>query len=343
MKAEYGEMKKSFGEIRLFPENTDDLWHLEHLIGQGSLVFATTFRSPEGSTDKVRPEKLEKIPVRLGLRVEKIEFHHNSNRLRVFGLIESGPDTGFYHTLNAEAGYEISVIKKWSSLDLERVERAVRSSSVGMIHIAAIEEGECEIYRIRQFGPEFVKSFIAGSGKREGANNRQTFFEEIIELISLTSGPLVIAGPGFIKDDFMNFLRHKDRDTAGRCMTADTRRTGRGAVQEVIGQGILDKITEDLQLKREVLAMEELIKRISSNGNAAYGIKEVESAIDLGAAENILICDNMMRDKSVAELLDKAENMRAGVTVLSTEFEPGKQLSALGGIAALLRYRITQS
>ena len=45
MKAEYGELKDRFGEIRLFPESIDDLWHLRHLINPGDLVFATTFRS----------------------------------------------------------------------------------------------------------------------------------------------------------------------------------------------------------------------------------------------------------------------------------------------------------
>lgn len=230
MKAEYGELKKSSGEIRLFPENTDDLWHLEHLISTGSLVYATTFRSLESATDKTRPEKIEKKPVRLGIRVEKVEFHHNANRLRISGIIEYGPDSGFFHTLNVEAGYEISVIQYWSRIDLERVERAVKSSSTGLIHVITIEEGECEVYRMRQFGPEFAKSVISGSGKREGLNNRQAFFEDILEIISQTTGPLIIAGPGFIKDDFMNFIRTKDRDTAQRCITADTRRSGRGAV-----------------------------------------------------------------------------------------------------------------
>ncbi|MDD3976705.1 MAG: mRNA surveillance protein pelota [Methanomicrobium sp.] len=340
MKADYKELKKSFGEIKLFPENTDDLWHLEHLITPQSLVYATTFRSSENATDKKRPEKMEKIPVRLGIRVEKVEFHHNSNRLRVAGIIEYGPDIGFYHTLNVESGYEISVIKKWSNTDLERVERAVRSSSVGVIHIITLEEGECEIYRIRQFGPEFVKSILSGSGKSDGTDKRQAFFDEILEIASLTTGPLVISGPGFIKDDFMNYLKTKDKDTAKRCITADTRRSGRGSVQEVIGQGILDKITEDLQLKHEVLAMDELIKRISSDGNAAYGLKETESSIDFGAAETILVSDNLIRDAVITQLLEKAENMRAEIIVLSTEFEPGKQLLALGGIAALLRFRI---
>ena len=63
MKAEYGELKDRYGEIRLFPESIDDLWHLRHLITTGDLVFATTFRSVDTASDKIRPEKAEKRPV----------------------------------------------------------------------------------------------------------------------------------------------------------------------------------------------------------------------------------------------------------------------------------------
>ena len=85
MKAEYGELKKGYGEIRLFPESIDDLWHLRHIIREGDLVFATTFRSVEAATDRIRPEKVEKRPVRLGVRVERVEFSGHGVRLRISG------------------------------------------------------------------------------------------------------------------------------------------------------------------------------------------------------------------------------------------------------------------
>ncbi len=340
MKADFCDMKNSFGEIRLFPENTDDLWHIGHLVRENDLVFATTFRSIDSATDKARPEKMEKKPVRLGIKVEKTEFHHNANRLRISGIIEHGPDTGFHHTINLEAGFELSVIKNWRTIDLERIDRAVKASVTGVVHVVAIEEGEAEIFRIRQFGPERFIAIKGGSGKREGLDMRTGFFEEILASLSNVTGPIVIAGPGFIKDDFLKYIEERDRDTASGCVIADTRRVGRGAVQEVIGQGILNRISEDIQLAREVSCMEELIKRISSGGNAAYGLEEVSNAVDLGAAEEVLVVDELIRDMQVSALLDKAENMRAKVVVLSLEFEPGKQLEALGGIAALLRYSI---
>jgi len=52
----------------------------------------------------------------------------------------------------------------------------------------------------------------------------------------------------------------------------------------------------------------------------------------------VLVSDALIRDERVARLLEEAERINAQVVVLSSEFEPGDRLNALGGIAALLRY-----
>jgi protein pelota len=66
----------------------------------------------------------------------------------------------------------------------------------------------------------------------------------------------------------------------------------------------------------------------------------VEEAISAGAAEQVLVIDEMVRNRRVAELLERAEKTRAKVTVFSSLFDPGQQLAALGGIAAVLRFRV---
>ena len=340
MKAEFGELQKSYGEIRLFPENIDDIWHLSHLIAPGDLVFATTLRTGDTAADKIRPEKAEKRPVRLGVRVEKVEFHHYANRLRVTGLIEHGMDQGSHHTLNIETGYEISVIRQWWKSDLERIDRAVKASVYDVIHILTIEEGEAELFRIRHFGPELVITITMGSGKGMEVNSRTSFFEKVLAQLAPVNGPLVIAGPGFIKEDFLKFFRARESDTAAKAVVVETRRTGAGAVQEVIGLGTLEKLAGDLQLAREVNLMGEFLKRISKGGPVAYGRTEVKNAGDCGAIEVILVVDTLIRDPGVVALMEQAERSDAGVIVFSTGFEPGKQLEALGGVAALLRYRI---
>jgi protein pelota len=108
----------------------------------------------------------------------------------------------------------------------------------------------------------------------------------------------------------------------------------------VIGLGTLEKLIGDLQLAREVQNMEELLCRIAQSAPVAYGREEVQKAIDFGAVERLLVADTLIRDPFIVGLMDRAELMRAETVVLSSTFEPGKQLEALGGIAALLRYRI---
>jgi len=342
MKAEYGEMRCGYGEIRLFPESIDDLWHLRHLIAPGDLVFATTFRSIDAATDKIRPEKVEKRPVRLGVRIERTEFSEHGVRLRLFGIIEHGVDVGAHHTINVETGFEISVIRQWRPLDLERVERAVKASVYGVIHILTIEEGEAELFRLRQYGPESVITVTTGSGKGAETSSRTAFFEQLLSHIENIDGPVIIAGPGFIKDDFVKFAKNRSCAGIDRAVVVETRRIGRGAVQEVVGKGALEKLMDDIQLSREVKLMDEVLLRISQEGAVAYGIKEVREAIGYGAVEQVLIADNLLRDAQVIHLIEDAEAMRAMIVVLSSEFEPGERLVALGGIAALLRYRLVR-
>jgi len=341
MKAEFGELKDRYGEIRLFPESIDDLWHLRHLISPGDLVFATTFRSTDTASDKIRPEKAEKRPVRLGIRVERVEFSEHGVRLRVSGIIEHGVDTGAYHTINVETGFEISVIRQWLPIDFERIDRAVKASVYGVIHLLTIEEGEAELFRLRQYGPESVITITSGSGKGGGTETRTGFFEQVLGPLTTISGPLIIAGPGFIKEDFVKFAKSRSCPGLERAIIIETRRIGRGAVQEVIGGGALDTLMNDLQLSREVKMMDEVLLRISQDGAVAYGLPEVRQAIEYGAVEQVLVADTLLHNKEITHLIQKAETTRATIVVLSSDFEPGERLIALGGIAALLRYRLT--
>jgi protein pelota len=340
MKAEFLEMRGSHGEIRLFAESVDDLWHLSHLVRPGDLVFATTFRSVELVQDKIRPEKPEKRPVRLGIRVEGVAFHPYANRLRISGVIQHGVDEGSHHTINLDAGSELSVIKTWRQVDLDRIERAVKASTSGAVHILAVEEGEAELYRIRQFGPEIVTTVVQGSSKGSDPGGRANLFERLAALVGEVTGTVVIAGPGFVKDEVAKYLKEKIPDLKDRCITVETKRSGRGAVTEALGKGVLEKITGDLQLKREAELLDTFLERMGKGEPVAYGRAEVEEAVSAGAAEQVLVIDDMVRNRNIADLLERAERTRARVTVFSSLFDPGAQLLALGGIAAILRYRM---
>ena len=188
--------------------------------------------------------------------------------------------------------------------------------------------------------PLTMENLRAGSGKGGDTDTRTAFFDQVLTHIADISGPLIIAGPGFVRDDFVKYAKSRGSEPAGRALVIETRRIGRGAVQDVIGAGTLDRLIGDLQLSREVKLMDEVLLRIAQDGAVAYGRQDVSDAIGYGAAEEVLITDTLLHDTGITRLMERAEAMRAKVVVLSSRFEPGERLDALGGIAALLRYRI---
>ena len=76
-----GKQDPKEGEIRLTPENTEDLWHIERLLSPGDRVIARTWRRFKATEDDAG----EKKAVTMKLGVEKVEFSPHANRLRVTG------------------------------------------------------------------------------------------------------------------------------------------------------------------------------------------------------------------------------------------------------------------
>ncbi|MGB3906912.1 MAG: mRNA surveillance protein pelota [Methanomethylovorans sp.] len=340
------DLRGNDGEISVLAETLDDLWHLKYIIEKGDLVFAVTKRKADNVTDKLRPEKIEKKIVRLGLRVENLEFHKFSNRLRVHGVIEHGMDIGSHHTFNIEEGTDLSIIKIWKKDQLERIDEAEVASRRPSVIIVAVEEGDADIGLVRHYGIEVYSHITQSSGKAEG-NLRNVFFQEILDqLVNIVSGTesIVLAGPGFTKEDFLKYALQKENEMMSKIVLEDTASIGMSGFQEVLRRGAVDRIMEQSRIAREAKLMEDLLKEIAVNGKVAYGLSEVKMALDYGAIDILMICDELLREErekgEIDTFLQEVENSQGSIVVFSTVFEPGQKLLALGGIAALLRFRI---
>ncbi|MHC1631488.1 MAG: mRNA surveillance protein pelota [Methanotrichaceae archaeon] len=340
-------LRNDEGEISLVPESIDDLWHLKYLISPGNLVFALTHRKVSASSDKLRPEKLERKPVRLGVKVESVEFHTYSNWLRVHGIIKSGPDISSYHTLNLEPGANISIIKKhWRPDELMRIKEAVAESKRPRVVIALIEEGEAAIGVLHRFGMETASEIKMGSGKGmdgKGGDRRSEFLEECaqeLDRVAAGDAKIILAGPGFTKEDLKKRIDSSRADLAKRIVIYDASSVGVSGFQEVLRRGAVDKILEESRLALETSLLEDLLKEIATDGKAAYGPEEVKKATDYGAVETLMVLDELARRSNLDSMMRTVVNSRGKIVVFSSEFEPGKRLEALGGIAALLRFKI---
>ena len=347
MKITKRNLRNKDGEISLITETLDDLWHLKYIIEKEDLVYAVTKRkSDDDNSDKLRPKKAEKKTMRLGIKVESVEFHKFSNRLRVHGIIEHGMDIGQYHTINVEEDTKISIIKNWKNDQLERLNDAEAISKRPKVVIIVIEEGEADIGLLRHYGIEIYLNISQSSGKMEGTV-RENFFKNIIDqlkYVTANNEAIIIAGPGFVKDDFFKYFKKHNFELSKNAQIEDISSIGSTGFQEVLKRGVVDRIVKESRLSKEAKLMDLLLKEISIDGKAAYGFDEVMHAMDFGAIKNLLITDEYLRLKrekdDIDSVLQKIEQSKGAITVLSTEFEPGNKLHALGGIASLLRFKI---
>ncbi len=334
------QLKGKRGEIKLIPENLDDLWHLKFIIEPGDIVFAWTKRIKE-SSDKLRSDK-EKVTVRLGIEVERVEFHRFANRLRITGRIVAGVEDSGYHTINVPVGKEISLIKEeWKEEQLRRIREAEEASKRPEVVIVTIEEGEAIIGAVRQWGVEEIADVRMSYGKESSA--RIEFFHEVMkQLENVEFRYLVVAGPGFTKEDFAQFL--KERRPDWNVITCDASAIGTRGFLEVLKRGVLNRIVGEVRLAEEAEYIDVLLERIAKDDRVAYGLEEVRRAYDYGAIEVLLIADEFLREQrekwNIDDFMRNVEAMKGKVVIMSTEFEPGQRLMSLGGIAALLRFPI---
>ena len=350
MRIVYQDTKK--GVIEVVPETLDDLWHLSHIIEEGDLVSSLTSRRIQDSTgERIRSDRGIKKTFFMGVRVEEISYHKYTGKLRATGTIELGPEDlvplGSHHTLDLKLNNSVKIKKeRWSKWNIKRLKDAIKASKKPSALIVAIEDDTADIGIVRQYGIDYFGPIIGRvSGKRIVQKNRKQaindFFTELAETIEKFKDvkAIIIAGPGFSKGDFLDFLNQKYPEKAKISFLESTGAGGRSGIAEVLKKGLIEKMATEGRIAQEIRYVEKVLEEIGkASQTVAYGKKEVTQAVQTGAAETLLVIDEMVRYKDVEDLMDQVENMSGKVMIISSEHDGGKQLASLGGMAALLRY-----
>ncbi len=348
MKIIYKELDK--GILKLRADNSDDLWHLSHIIENGDLLFGKTYRKEVKKGDKIRSEKLERIPVKLEIKVEKIEFAKEIMRLRVTGTITQGEESGNYHTFNLEEGSVLTITKDWKNHQLDRIERAIKDTLTPKVLIVCIEEGDAEFGLVTQYGVDFpvsVAKNIAGKHEQTSRDkDKREFFSEtsskILEMINKYNlKTIIVAGPGFYKDEFMEYIKEYKNELTNFIANENVSTGGRAGIYECIKRGMLEKVQKDLRVSIETDAVERLFELIIKN-EAVYGVGPIKKALEYGAIDELLVVDHCIRKVEYESITEKSREQRAKVHVISSEHDAGKKLEGIGGIGATLRFKIDE-
>ena len=344
------------GFVKVVPDSPDDLWHLYNVIYKGDEVYAYSSRAIKTDTETSRPKSAERVSAFMGVKVESVGWDKFLGKLRVHGLICHAPDiipTGAHHTLSIALNQPMTIVKKeWPKHLLDRLERA--SETEKPMLILSIDDEGFAIAETKQYGYETrVEQRVRLPGKRDADKRVEAtkgYFNLAIsslqKLWMLNHNPIVIIGAGYVKNDFVKYLNEEDKDISRSVVDIKSVNNGGTAgIDEALRSGVLLKAAHQLRIVDETETMEEVMKRLGKGeGTVTYGLDAVENAVNMGAAEKLILADLTIRDADetqrlkLEQLMREAERRRASVTVISTEHEAGAKLLSLGGIAALLRF-----
>jgi len=347
MKVVFKDLKH--GEIKLIAENLDDIWHLYNIVDEQDLVRAVTFRTDEQKDDKKRSKKAEKKRMKLGVRVSEVKFHEFSDRLRIHGTIEEGPqDLGSFHTLNITADKmdALSIIKEeWKPHQLQRIDEAVKQRNQAILTFVSLDEDNATIAVLRQSGVQWIADIDSNrSGKMyESKDNVNEYFGEILSVVKTNTQKdttIIIVGSGFTKDHFIKYAREKNPELFEKCLLHGTGSSGMNGINEAIKTGVIKQITKENRVCFETELVEKLFEEIKKDGLASYGENEVTNALNSGAVERLLLADTLIRSEKGEKLLRLAKQNNSDFTIINSMHDAGKKIEGIGGVGALLRFKI---
>ncbi|VVC04579.1 Peptide chain release factor subunit 1 [Candidatus Burarchaeum australiense] len=342
------------GEARLTPESDEDIWHIERVLGPGDIVKSQSmrrFKPGEGESGDKRPVTVEIV-------AEKIEFHEQTGRLRITGKIKSGhPEEyiqiGAYHTIDVIPGEQVSVVKKWKPYQLERLKEAQSESRRPKLAIVAMDEEKATIALVKGYGVRKVCEIESRASKKDErkvhAQAVAKYYGAILDKVKGYGHRVIVAGPGFEKDNFRKFVEQNDKDVLARLSFEGCSNCEMSGIYELMRQGIVSKIAGQERAAREIEQMNEFIGAISGgpssgtggSGLAAYGRKAVAEALAYGAIERLMVNDELVRrEEEIEKLVEKAEESGARVVYFNAHEYAGKQLEGFGGIAAFLKFKV---
>jgi len=334
--------------ISVIPEDSDDLLNLRRIIKENDKVIGDTTRVLKQDRDYSRPDKGERIKVRIALTVEKISLDDVLDRLRVSGTIsessnESVPH-GSHHSfiLKINDGITISK-KKWLPIEKNLLES--NNKQIGFV-LVAIDTGDCGIARLRGTHLEFMPNMYSGSGgKRYKTNfNIEKFFEKVqqaVLTIIKEEDTMIIFGPGETKKRFSNFIQKFQKFNIKVIEGIDS--GGEDGIYIFTKSQIMKEIMVDSNLAKASSIIDEImILANKQNKKFTMGFDETYNANQIGAVESIVFSDKAIQDdeQKMIDFLNDVENKGVKIYSVDSSTDIGLRVTGLGGIVSLLRYAI---
>ncbi|KAM3722866.1 Protein pelota [Dirofilaria immitis] len=359
--------KNGAGEVTLLCDEAEDMWHIYNLVRIGDKVRCTTIRkvTTESNTGSTSSQRVHTV---LSISIETVDFDSVACILHLKGRNVAENEhvkMGQYHTLDIDVGKKFQLWKScWDSIDLDRLDLAIDPSQTADVAAIIMHEGLANLClvtaemtivkaKINMQIPRKKKDFSSQHDK-----GMQRFYEAIatafVRHVDMKVVKcILIASRGFLNEQFLNYLmeyadKHGNKsilESRSKFLLAHASSGFKHALKEVLSDPGVAAALSDTKAQAEVKALNMFYDLMGTDpARAFYGYKHVLMANEQLAINTLLLSDSLFRSndiqlrKKYVELAESVKEQGSNVLIFSSMHVSGEQLSALGGVAAILRF-----
>jgi len=357
------EAKGSSGKAQIIiPQDPDDLFTLRRIIDIEDTLIADTTRVIKQVKEYSRPDKGERIRVRILIKVQTVSFDGSVGRLRVGGVIINTDNElvpkGQHHSVAISVGDMVTLDKNrlWKESELEIVNKSIENSTFILV---AIDTQEAAVASVTGTHLKILPNIYSGqSGKRYSGSkklnpNIETFFGEVVAAVqtiltsNVTNQKVIMFGPGETKRRFHNFFSNQRENSGSKVRTKIIEGidvAGEDGIHVSLRSDSLREVMKDTKLGTVSTVLDQVFYFVSmGEPKFAIGMKEVNQASKLKAIQYLLYSDTVFQNATEEEivlLLNTTEALGAKAYGMDSSTDMGLRISSLGGIVALLRFAI---
>ena len=334
---------KKQNKLSLEIKSNEDMWLLEMMLKNAEYISGWTTRIYKLGN------KEERKRVFVKLDVQNIKYDEHTNHLRILGtIIEGHPEEfiqkGRHQTLEISIGSKIDIIKKWHSYEIKRIKETENISKVPAILVIVMDREKAIFANITGERTKYL-SVIRSRLHKDDDNydqKQKSYFGRILSEINDYTGPIIIAGPGFAKDNFKTFLKEKNPELVKRVLFESCSYAELNGIKELIKKGILKKISSNFHSIKESEFIDKFNQLLNSEPDkVAYGFEAVKKAYDYGAIDRIIINYNALRKNPIlADIINKLIASKHEVIIVMDKSENYDLIKSFGDVMAILSFKV---
>lgn len=332
--------------VFVIPEELDDLLVLRRVIKKNDLVASETTWSLKKSGEYIRPNKKERVKIKILLQADKVYLVGAFNRLQISGkIIETNNDSishGSHHSIYVEINSSIKIIKEWTAAE----KNLISSNMATGFLLLSVERGNYCIGIVKgthlQIYPE---TSFGSTGKQYKTDfNMEKFLDQIKKSIMLlleNSKNVIVFGPGNTKNRVGDYLNRKIKNIDIR-ITDGIESGGEDGIYVFVKSKIIKNVMRDSKLAKVADIINEIMLLAGRKSNKfSMGFKQTNLANKYHAVESVVFSYKIIEEENEEEVinfLNEVENSGAKIYGVDSTTDLGLRVNSMGGIVALLRF-----